>query len=564
MSKAEQINCVMDCRISSTKQQTGGGLDDQQMVCENYANRNGWNTLKVFSKVYSGRAEERADFEEILDYIKDEVKRGVKVHNYLFKSIDRFTRDGAVTFEEMKDRLILLGVNPVDAYGVIQPKQNTLAHLGFEYKWSMKSPTATAQLMEAQRAKDEVTDILTRMVGAEITLVREGYKVRPPTDGFLNSHIMVDGKKKVIEEPDPIRAKYFIEMFNLLESGTLSDQEVVDRINAMGYRSKQRNIWNKEHTKIIGHTGGLQLNVKQLQRITRKTIYAGYKCEKWTDHKLVRAKYDGLVSVDTFNRANKGRVYIKVADNNAELLLNFNPNRTKARQKNNPLFPYKFIRCHCGKPYCASSPKGKSGQTFPTYHCSRNHKYVGIPKKNFEEKVEGFINGLKFNPDYLNSLEITFLNKYREREKEIIQSSSSIHLSIGELKAKQAQKIEAIVATNSEVVRRQLENEVEELEVEIREARKESTKLQISENDIKSYIKDVKRVMEHPSELLLDQDNLTFKENMFGLVFEEIPTYQEILNGTPKLHWIFDVSLESDEKKNQPVTPPGVEPGFQA
>src|SRR5579884_2973169 len=160
----DRQNCIIDCRISSPKQQAGGGLDDQKNVCLNFVDGRGWNVLRIYSKVYSGRAEEREDFEEILGYIRKAQSRGIPVHYYVVKSIDRFTRDGAVTFDEMKGRLSHIGVQLIDAYGIIQPEQNTLAHLGFEYKWSKRSPTATAQLAEAQRAKDEVTDILTRTI----------------------------------------------------------------------------------------------------------------------------------------------------------------------------------------------------------------------------------------------------------------------------------------------------------------------------------------------------------------------------------------------------------------
>ena len=47
-----------------------------------------------------------------------------------------------------------------------------------------------------------------------------------------------------------------------------------------------------------------------------------------------------------------------------------------------------------------------------------------------------------------------------------------------------------------------------------------------------------------------------------GLVFEETPTYTEILNGTPKLTWIFKLSSEFATKESQLVAPRGIEPRF--
>ena len=59
--------------------------------------------------------------------------------------------------------------------------------------------------------------------------------------------------------------------------------------------------------------------------------------------------------------------------------------------------------------------------------------------------------------------------------------------------------------------------------------------------------------MEHPSEILLDTSDMRAQRALFGLVFQELPTYQEILNGTPKLSLVFKLSSEYAPKKNQLV-----------
>ena len=552
--KSEDVrkNCIIDCRISSTKQQSGGGLEDQERVCVNVTDRKGWKVLKVYSKVYSGRAEEREDFEDILKDIKKWQSDGTKVDYYVIKSIDRITRDGAVTYDEMKGRLSHLGVQLVDAYGVIQPEQNTLEHHDFKYPWSMKSPTATAQLMEAQRAKDDVTDILTRTIGAEITLVQDGYSVRSATDGLVNKKIVVGGKNKVIEQADPERAKYFAAMLNLRASGAHSDQEIVEKVNAMGYGSKIKNRWGKGHKNILGRVGGVKLTVKQLQRDIQKTIYAGIKCEKWTRGLPIKAQgFDGLVSIDIFNRANRGKIFIDYkSDTSISILYDDHPEKiVKRRTKNNPLFPFKFILCPiCRKPLTASVAKIHSRKGgFPTYHCARGHKYFGVNKKTFDGNVERYVKSLKFEPVYLGGMEATFMNKYREREKEIVNLSAEMDLSVADLKTQKTAKIEAFVATTNPVIRKVLDEEVTKLDAQIKKAEAERAKIEITESDIKAFIEEAKKVMGQPSEMLLSlttMGNPRAQQALFGLVFEETPTYEEIVNGTAKLTWIFKLSSE--------------------
>jgi len=60
-------------------------------------------------------------------------------------------------------------VQLVDIYGIIGTQQvNTLEHLGVSFKWSVYSPTKKSEMLEAERAKDEMRDIMSRMIGAEI------------------------------------------------------------------------------------------------------------------------------------------------------------------------------------------------------------------------------------------------------------------------------------------------------------------------------------------------------------------------------------------------------------
>ena len=70
--------------------------------------------------------------------------------------------------------------------------------------------------------------------------------------------------------------------------------------------------------------------------------------------------------------------------------------------------------------------------------------------------------------------------------------------------------------------------------------------------------------MEHPVEMLIEQSNLTALKGLFGLVFEELPTYEDILNGTPKMSLAYNLSSEFVSAKARTVTPPGIEPGLTA
>ena len=552
MSHTKTKNCIIYCRVSSAKSaQEGESLDAQEGICRKFVADRGFAIVPndtVFRETFSGRKDKRPVLDDIFDYIENNPG---KVNYFVFRVIDRFTRGGSYSYEGIKKRLAGHGVEMIDTYGVIQPVKNTLEHVGFEYEWSRTSPSEIAETVIANTAKAEVTNILTRMIGREIELTNEGFKIREAVDGYQNKKILIGGKKKVIQIADPERAKFILEMFNLRAAGTHTDKEIVTRINAMGYRTRIQNRWDRAHEKVIGSTGGVPLSVKRLQELICRPIYSGVMCEKWTRHQPIKAQYDGLVSIETFNRANRGKVFIKDDSAGLQILYDYHPEKmTAVRTRNNPLFPYKnLVSCHaCHRPFSGSCPRGRSGQTFPTYHCSRKHKYIGVPKKEFDLAFESFIKGLKLKPEIFDSLEATFLNKYHERKKEIIQASINVHQTIAELKVEQKSKVAAFVATTSPVVRSQLEKEVEELEAKIKSAGSESQKIDVTEEDIGRFKRYGKYCLEHLPELLLNPANPQQQLGLFSLIFEGLPTYADIVNGTAKMAWIFDISSANPQK----------------
>ena len=104
---------------------------------------------------------------------------------------------------------------------------------------------------------------------------------------------------------------------------------------------------------------------------------------------------------------------------------------------------------------------------------------------------------------------------------------------------------------------------MEELEEKIKKADQERIRIRITEDDIKAFVRWAKNIMEHPAEWLLNQGDASKREVLFGLVFEEIPTYEEILNGTAKLSIVFRLSSDFIKDENQLVTLRGIEPRLQ-
>lgn len=562
--KEGQAYCVIDCRVSDPQQLKGGSLDNQEAIGRLLAAKMGYEIARIFKKPHSATTTERDDIREIIDFIKTDPRN---IRFYLIKSLDRLTREGYTEYIKLKEELEALNITIVDSEGIIQEKKNTLEHLGTSYEWSIHAPSEANEMMMAYRAKAEVRDILTRMIGAEIKLVQDGYSVRRPPDGLRNRSTLVDGKKKIIREADPARAPYFQKMFEMLRDGADYDV-VVKRLNAMGFRTNLYNRWDrhdKEHPRIVGQKGGKPLTVKQLQRYILQTEYAGINTEKWTKAKgpIKLEQFDGIVSVDTFNRANRGKVYLDVSnDGLVAVRYNYSQWSKIKRFKNNPLYPWKCLLC----PFCkcemlASAAKGKLGTKYGGYHCGgfkngkRFHKYYRVSQVDFEQNVESYLDGLKFEANFLAGLELHLLSTYRQREKEILVESSAISRSVSDLKSELAKKLDAFGFAESQTVRRMLEDQISSLDMEIKNAESERTHIEFNEKSIKAFRVNAEKLMEHPAEIIKNEENLTRKRYLLGLFFEELPTYQDILNKTPKLTPLFKLSEDFKVNKSQMVSP---------
>ena len=537
-------NCIIHCRVSTAKQvQEGESLDVQERICRGIAGTKGWGIMpdgKVWREGFSGRKEQRPAFGEIIEYLD---RNPGTVTHYVFRAIDRFTRGGTFSYETMKRQLAKRGVQMVDTYGIIQPVQNTLEDLGFEYDWSVFSPSEITELVVSSNAKTEVTNILTRMIGQEIRLTQQGYKIGHSEDGYKNEKIYVEGRKRTIQVPDPDRAKYYIEMFNLRASGQITDEEIVRRVNAMGFRSRIHNRWDKSHERILGQTGGRNLTVKQLQKIVQKPIYAGIRCGKWTRYQPIKARYRGLVSIETFNRANRGKIAIK-ADGNGFQLLREASKTGPRRNRQNPLFPYKnVLLCPiCRQPFFGSSSRGKSGQKFPAYHCNRGHPYFRVQKSVLEKSVETFLRGLRFRTDVVERIDALLAKRFRQQQSRIMGEAAAMGKNVAELESEKAVALKSYIAATSPIVKAGIEQEIERLDEQIKNARGEQSKLGIIEQDIHDFVRDAKNLMEHPEQLLLNPVSTRQQRELYAMVFDRLPDYDQIVFGTPELAWIFKLS----------------------
>lgn len=379
----EIIYAVGIIRASSPKQDfLGDTLDIQKDQIEPYADR---LSITLGKKIiikkwfeFTESASVELDLQPLLKVAEYCENPANKIKYAIVKSIDRSTRAGAEVYGFIKKRFAKCGVSLIDTYGVISTQRvNTMAHLDLKYDWSEYSPSYANEILQAEHSKDEVRDILTRLIGAEVKYVRLGYRVRQAPPGYKNVKTDTPHGKRTILAAEPTEAPWFVKMFELRIQG-VDDKEAVKEINSLGYKSRLQKIHDPaDKNKIIGYRGGNPLTVKQYQRYIQNPIYAGVNAEKWTSDEPIKEKFNGLVTIPMFNQANRGKITIIDDGDTVKIHRGKLPDWQRIKNKDNPNYPYKkYVVCPtCHNPLLGSAPRSKSGKHIPIYHCGRKHRY---------------------------------------------------------------------------------------------------------------------------------------------------------------------------------------------
>ena len=559
-------NAVIAIRVSTTRQGTDGDSPEaQREQLLRYAQTHNIHVKEQFVFLESGSKEEQP-MQQAINYCKD---RTNNIQYFIIKSIDRFTRGGGSPYDQLKLQLEKLDVSLVDIYGVISSqKVNTLEHLGVEYSWSKYSPSQKTEYLEAERAKDELRDILSRMIGAEVRYTRLGYWMRQAPYGYISEKVETRNGKRTILKPHPQEAPLIRKMFELRALGTYTDTEICAQLNALGFKTRTRYKRSKhDRTRIISKTGGGPLNTKALWKLIRHPIYAGVNVEKWTEGKPVKCAFEGLVSIELFNRANKSKVVLVKNGDDIEFITKDSERVIVNAGVRSPDFPYKrFVGCsECGRPLLGSASRGKNGKYYPAYHCSNHGHYFRVPKEELEATVAGFIGLIKPSQEQIDLVTNAVLTEWEKRQQDTIQVLASYDERIAELRAEARQTVQSMKSLTSATAIKYMEEDLMQIEYKVQQL--EADKKAVAAADIgkiEQVIARVKYFLENMDALLLKQIDPVKKAQFFGVLFDRIPRYSEINPGNPTLgplHLCFEASKKTQESlESLMVTSRGIEP----
>ncbi len=216
----------------------------------------------------------------------------------------------------------------------------------------------------------------------------------------------------------------------------------------------------------------------------------------------------------------------------------------------------------CGKPLLGSAPRSKSGRNIPRYHCARNHKYWSVNKKDFESAIYDFIRSLDFADDYFKLFREIVLDVWRQKQKDAVDESLTYGQRVQELRAEKKLIMDKIISIDSKIVIDELSKKIERVNAELEVAENRRNVKEGKEHDIDLLLTYAEYFVEHLEELLIARGNPAQQTALFEFLFDEMPSYEKVVNGTPDLSLVFKLNQQPALSKSQMVTPRGIEPRF--
>jgi site-specific DNA recombinase len=425
-------------------------------------------------------------------------------------------------------------------------------------------------MLEAERSKDEVRDILSRVIGAEIRYTQMGYYMRRPPYGFISEKVETQHGKRTILKPHPEESKFIIKLFELQsQSAVYRPGDSHQKLNDTGYRGRTQYRRSKtDRSRIIGKTEGALLNDKKVWRIVRNPIYTGIIVEKWTKYQPVKAMFDGLISVELFNRANRGkRTIIEMPGNKIAITDNVAARNATPQGTRNNDFAFKhYVMCpQCNKPLSGSTSRGKTGKYYSYYHCDkRGHKFR-VSKEDLEAKIYSFIDGVTFSQERIDKVFAIVRKKYEQHIATYEAQTAALSGQITTLEAK-ARELTRSFATIAPSAQKYVNEELEDIDVQIKRLALERTNMENKKPiDIDTVLDRIRKFSENIGQAIAQQSNDIKKAQLFGLLFKTLPTYNDLRFRNRKtplftgVHPVFQL-LAGDNLHL--VTPAGFEPAI--
>ena len=465
--------CIIYARVSSAKQTSdGAGLTSQEQSCREYAARNDYDVVEVFTDVISGRSAERPGMNSLLAYLR---LKGTKEYVVVVDDISRFARD-VCTHAALRDKIIASGAK------IESPNQKFGEDAGGRFIETIMA--AIAEHAGAQNAEQSRRRTIARL--------QNGYWVFHAPLGYKYVKAPGGGKMLVQDQPLASIVKEALEGFAV---GRFQTQSEVRRFLDT----------KKEFPKSYL---GTEVHFDKVKRMLTSLLYAGYlEFEKW-DIPFTKAKHDPLISLATHQIIQDRLKERSVAP---------------ARKDISNDFPLRgFLMCeHCKHPLTACWARSHTGLKHPYYLC----QYRGCPEKGksiqrdkLEEQFGTILKALTPARTTFELAEHLFREAWDERSSSVSSEGKRLKAKVRQIELDVENTIQRLVRTEDPSLITAYETKVVELKKEGALIDEELVRIGTPAHSFEEMFELSMKFLSSPYDIW-EKGDLTVKKTVLRLVF---------------------------------------------
>ncbi len=414
-------DAVIYCRVSSTKQlDEGDGLASQQLRCEEYAKRKGYNVAKVFQdRGVSGGLTERPAMQAMLAWLLTQNE----THSVIIDDISRFSRDVTVHWQ-LRELLAKAG-------GKLESPSMTFGE------------TSDDKLIEnmlasvSQHQREKIKELSANRMRARVLNGFWPFKTMP---GY--KYVQTKGEGKILVRDEPV-ASIVTEALEGFASGHFGTQAEVHRFLA-------------DQPDFPVSKNGHKLRMQRVADILKHPLYAGFvHAPKW-EIPLRKGNHVPLITVVVHERI------LERIDGQAHA-----PKRKDLGQK----FALRgFVTCaDCEKPLRSCESKSCTGRRYAYYLChTKGCASYGksIPRDKLEGDFADLLKDMRPSAGLIQIVRAMFNDAWDQRAKQFEAVKASLTREILKLDRQLDNLLDKLADTDSEHATRAYERKIEKLESE--------------------------------------------------------------------------------------------------
>ena len=361
-------------RVSSREQEKGYSLSAQEKLIREYAEKEGYEIVKVFRETMSAKKAGRKQFNEMLKYLK--AHKDVNI--LLVEKTDRITRN----FKDVVD------LDSIDGLEIHFVKEGSVI--------SEKSKSQDKMIygLRVVLSKQYIDNLKEESEKGIVAKIEEGIYPSIAPVGYYNT---MDKSGRHIIAVDEDKRHVIREAFTMFASGKHSADEINDMLYPQG-------LTNKNGNKLARST---------VQKMFKNRFYIGQF--EFKGYICTKAQHEGIIDRDVFN-------IIQERLNSA----------TKTRTHNIE-FPYQgLFRCGvCGGVLTPELKVKKSGKQYIYYHCNDTQrkgckKASYISQTSIEEIIVEFLKGFNISTELYESIKV-FMKEIHD-DKQNYQEKTEINI----------------------------------------------------------------------------------------------------------------------------------------